>query len=145
VNFVRKERTWLRPLLTPWVRRVCLAGFAASFFFPITGLGVDLCPIHAVSGLPCPGCGVTRGIALVSHGEPLTALGAHPFILFLWPGLLILAIAGLFPQRVVDAAEARLDVLEPAFSSAWKILLAAFFGFGLLRFVAFLVLGEHFP
>ena len=145
MNFVRKERTWLRPLLTPWVRRVCLAGFAASFFFPITGLGVDLCPIHAVSGLPCPGCGVTRGIALVSHGEPLTALGAHPFILFLWPGLLILAIAGLFPQRVVDAAEARLDVLEPAFSSAWKILLAAFFGFGLLRFVAFLVLGEHFP
>jgi hypothetical protein len=142
---VRKERTWLRPLLTPWVRRVCLAGFAASFFFPITGLGVDLCPIHAVSGLPCPGCGVTRGIALVSHGEPLTALGAHPFILFLWPGLLILAIAGLFPQRVVDAAESRLDLLEPAFSSSWKILLAAFFGFGVLRFFAFLVMGEHFP
>lgn len=145
MNSVRKERAWLRPLLTPWVRRACLAGFAISFVMPITGLGVDLCPVHAVTGLPCPGCGVTRGIALVSHGEWLTALGAHPFTLFLWPGLLLLAVAGLFPQRVVDAAEARLDVLEPALSSSWKLLLLAFLGFGVLRFFAFLVLGEPFP
>lgn len=145
MNFVRKERTWLRPFLTPWVRRVSLAGFAASFFFPITGLGVDLCPIHAVTGLPCPGCGVTRGIALVSHGDWFAALGAHPFILFLWPGLVILAFSALFPQRVVDAAEARLDVLEPAFSKSWKLLLAAFLGFGVVRFFAFLAMGQQFP
>lgn len=142
---MRKERTWLRPLLTPWVRRVSLVGFIGSFFFPVTGLGVDLCPIHAVTGLPCPGCGVTRGIALVSQGELLTALGAHPFILFLWPGLLILAALALVPQRRVEAMEAKLDVLEPGLSATWRVVLFAFFGFGLIRFVVFLVLGERFP
>ncbi len=139
------KRPWLKPLLTPWTRRAATGVFIASFFLPVTGLGVDLCPVHAATGLPCPGCGVTRALAMASQGDWLTASGAHPAIFVLWPGLLVLAVAGLLPSRVVTSAEAKLDVLEPAFSRAWAVFIAAFFGFGFLRLLTFLVLGERFP
>lgn len=140
------ERRWLRAFVVkPVFRRAALVAFVGSFFMPTTGLGADLCPLHAATGLPCGGCGVTRGLALVSQGHFAEALGANPFVLFLWPGLLILAALALVPQRRVEAMEARLDVLEPGLSATWRVLLFAFFGFGLIRFLVFLVLGERFP
>ena len=135
----------MAPLLTPWVRYVALAGFAASFVFPVNGLGFDFCPIHHATGLPCPGCVVTRAIALISQGQPRLALGANPFVIFLWPGLLGLALLAPFPAGVVQKIEGKLDVFEPALSRAWRILLYAFLGFGILRFVTLLVLGMRFP
>ena len=82
-------RDWLQPLLTPWVRRAALVGLVASFVFPTAGLGVDLCPIHRVTGLPCPGCGVTRALASLSQGDLSLAVGLNPFVLVLWPGLVL--------------------------------------------------------
>jgi hypothetical protein len=139
------KRGWLRPLLTPWVRRAALVGFAASFFLPGTGFGVDLCPLHAATGLPCPGCGATRAVTLFSQGDFVTALGANPFVLVLWPGMVVLGLLAFAPSAWLIRMENRLDVFEPALSRAWRILLAAFFGFGMLRLLTFLVLGERFP
>jgi len=56
--------------------------------------GVDLlehlaffpaCPFHAASGLPCPGCGMTRAFLLLGQLRIGAALAAHP----LAPGLLL--------------------------------------------------------
>lgn len=142
---LRKKRTWLLPLLRPWVRRLALLGFAVSFVFPTTGLGIDLCPLHAVTGLPCPGCGLTRGVSLVSQGDPLLAVGAHAFAPLFWVVFFVLSMLAVVPQARVEALEAKLDVLEPAFTQVGRLLMFAFFGFGLIRFAVFLVLGERFP
>ncbi len=32
------------------------------------------CPLHAITGLFCPGCGATRALYLLVHGYPLSAL-----------------------------------------------------------------------
>ena len=47
-----------------------------------------LCPIHAVTGYWCPGCGLTRAMQLVATGHPVSALARNP----LWP--LVLGLAG---------------------------------------------------
>lgn len=35
------------------------------------------CMFHLLTGLPCPGCGLTTSVALMSHGQPLAALKAN--------------------------------------------------------------------
>ena len=141
------NRRWLRALLEPWPRRVALVGFIAVAFMPIEGLGhsFDFCPIHRATGLPCPGCGMTRAMAAVSQGHFDLALGANPFVVMVGPFLLLLALPALMPQRTVWALEQRLDAFEPWLSRAFQVCLFAFLGFGVARFVLFLVLRESFP
>lgn len=49
------------------------------------------CPFHAVSGLPCPGCGMTRAFLLLGQLRVGAALAAHP----LAPGLLLVMLWAL--------------------------------------------------
>ncbi len=73
------------------------------------------------------------------------ALGANPFVLLLWPFFAVVAVLALLPQARVDALERQLDLVEPWFSRAFRVVLASFFGFGLLRLVYFLVSRDWFP
>lgn len=36
------------------------------------------CPIKAMTGIPCPGCGITRSFTCISHGSLLESLYYHP-------------------------------------------------------------------
>ena len=38
------------------------------------------CPFHAVTGLWCPGCGLTRATHHLLNGHPLAALGSNLFL-----------------------------------------------------------------
>ncbi len=38
-----------------------------------------LCPFHEATGLPCPGCGLTRGMSALAHGDVKAAVVWHPF------------------------------------------------------------------
>ena len=48
-----------------------------------------LCPLRAVTGIPCPSCGLTRALAYLEHGHLAQALTFHPFS----PLILLLALA----------------------------------------------------
>lgn len=41
--------------------------------------GPILCPFRLMTGLPCPGCGLTRSWVYVAHGDWTDAVGANPF------------------------------------------------------------------
>lgn len=139
------EPRWISTLLRPTVRRLALVAFVGTFFFPTSGLGVDLCPLHALTGLPCGGCGITRGLALVSQGDLALAVGANPFVLLFWPLLLVLAASALLPARAMAMVERGCLARLPMLSRLGKVLLAAFLGFGIARLLLFLVLAERFP
>jgi hypothetical protein len=140
------EEGWThRALLTPGSRRLALGVMLVSAFFPVAGLGVDLCPFHHLTGLPCPGCGMSRAMAAFSQGDFVAALGLHPFVVFAWPTLLALAVLGVVPERLRTAVEGRLDRHGPALTRGYRLVLTAFVGFGILRLVVLFSLDSRFP
>ena len=54
----------------------------------------SLCPFHAITGLECPGCGMTRAMISLGQLKPGVAVGYNLFsvpllclmILYVWPG-----------------------------------------------------------
>ncbi|MBB4136022.1 DUF2752 domain-containing protein [Gordonia humi] len=43
------------------------------------GDGPVLCPFRRLTGLPCPGCGLTRSFVYTMHGDLPAAFAAHAF------------------------------------------------------------------
>ncbi len=141
-----KPEPWTyRALLAPSARYVATFVMAASFVFPVGGLGIDLCLLHAFTGLPCPGCGMTRAIAALSHGQLLTALQLHPFALLAWPTFLVLALATLGGRRGVARFEGWVSRHSRGVASLYQIAFFGFLAFGAGRLILFLSLGERFP
>jgi hypothetical protein len=73
------------------------AALATSLLLPASRLPrLPLCPFQSLTGLPCPGCGLTHAFCDISHGHLGAAWQANPFgFLFyalalaalLWPWL----------------------------------------------------------
>jgi len=68
------------------VRTWLLLGLAGAVGFYVLGHvrvltqnGYVFCGFYATTGIPCPGCGLTRAIAALARGEIRTALRLHPF------------------------------------------------------------------
>ena len=67
---------------------------SASHFFPV-------CPLYALTGIACPGCGLTRGYHALFHGDIATALHFNALIPlyslifgYLFISLMLLAVRG---------------------------------------------------
>jgi len=70
---------------------------AASLLVPAWRLpALPLCPFKMLTGLPCPGCGLTHAFCDISHGHLKLAWQANPFgflfyllalAFFAWPWL----------------------------------------------------------
>jgi hypothetical protein len=55
--------------------------------------GPVLCPFRLLTGLPCPGCGLTRAWVYLAHGQYADSLAANPFGWLLVGVTLALAVA----------------------------------------------------
>jgi len=142
----RPEGAWShRALLAPSARYLALGVMVASFFFPVEGLGFDICLLHRLTGWPCPGCGMTRAISAISQGDLVAALGLNPFSLLAWPVFLVLAVATLLPRRQFKAFAAWAEARSGLVGKVYRSCVLAFLGFGLGRLAVFMALGLRFP
>ena len=63
---------------------VLTAIFAASVLLPLPGRSgqighlPSICPFYNLTGLPCPGCGLTRAFVCLGHGQWRDSLHWHP-------------------------------------------------------------------
>lgn len=71
-------------------------GAAYGIFFSCTGIGIP-CPIRAVTGLKCGGCGVTHMCAALLHLDFEGAFAANPALFLLSPLLIF-----IFAKYIVD-------------------------------------------
>lgn len=80
----------LRPPTARWlaiggVAAVAACHGAASLFFAqnnpyVTQIGLP-CPILTLTGWQCPGCGSTRALYSLLHGDPVKAFAMNPLLL----------------------------------------------------------------
>jgi hypothetical protein len=75
---------------------------AAVLLPPAWRSPIPLCALNALTGLECPGCGMTRAFLLVGHGRFREASATHPAAL---PAFLIMA--GLAAAGIMRAARGR--------------------------------------
>ncbi len=97
--------------------------FVVGWFNPSTAGIFPVCPFYSLTGLACPGCGMTRGFHALLHGDILSALGYN----LLLPGILFF-FGYLFVSLFLTFARGRgLD-----FRIFSPLVIWSFFGFGLV-------------
>lgn len=79
---------------------LCLlaAGFVYYLIFRITGHGIP-CVFHLVTGLKCPGCGMTHAVAALIEGHFRQAMSYNLLSVTLVPELTIYLIWKYFQER----------------------------------------------
>jgi hypothetical protein len=87
----RNSRTGPDRLREPWKRRFwgglffCIGLLLFVVFFrPYAlegdmGIKIIICPFRNLTGLPCPGCGLTRAVYHLAHGDFRQAFACHIF------------------------------------------------------------------
>ncbi len=77
------------------------AAAAVWYFDPSTVNFLPSCPLYTLTGLACPGCGLTRGFHALFQGDVLTALDYNALIPvfvmftgFLFLSMVLLAVRG---------------------------------------------------
>jgi hypothetical protein len=89
-----------------WPRLLALALLAGTLLLPLLAFdwvtapgSLVLCPLRAVTGIPCPSCGLTRALAHLWRGHWADAIHFHPFVPLVF--LLILALAFMLAFELV--------------------------------------------
>ena len=124
---VRASRA-LRAL--PTLALALAAGLVAPLLWRIDpsapGSVLPPCPLHALTGLWCPGCGSTRALHALLHGDLAQALAMNPLLVLASPLLAAMALnaAGWHPR----GSEALWRALARPKPWLWLLL-----GYGVLR------------
>lgn len=122
------------------VAGISAAAGAVAYFNPTTAGFFPVCPLLAMTGIACPGCGLTRGFHALFHGDVLSALDYNAilpafafFFGYLFLSLFLTAARGrglsfkLFNQKVI-----------------WSFFVVAI-GFSVLRNLPFYPLNILYP
>ncbi|BBO22910.1 MAG: DUF2752 domain-containing protein [Armatimonadetes bacterium] len=95
-----------------------------------TQLGLPPCATAAVTGRPCPGCGLTTSFASTVRGNLAGAWRSNPFgvpLYLLFTASALASVYGFWKKL-------RMDCSSRSFNFALGALLVVYVGFGLVRF-----------
>ena len=85
----------------------------------------SVCAFRRVTGLPCPGCGLTRSWVLTAHGQLRPAVSRHPFGPATFAAALLVVLRG---PRAMPTSQ-----LPVASGRALSGLAAVWLGWAVLR------------
>lgn len=122
-----------KPKSSPTERLLAAAGifvfavgsFVVWFFEPTKAGFFPVCPLFAMTGFACPGCGLTRGFHALFHGDVSTALGFNA-MLPLWTFIFAYLFAALFFVAVLGRA-VRFKIFKPAYIWSFFVVSIVFF------------------
>ena len=99
-------------------------GIGYLLFILFTGWGIP-CVFHLVTGLQCPGCGISRMIVALTRGDILLAARSNLLILCLLPFGIVLAVYKIW--QYVRTGKTSMRKLEMAFYIVAFLLCVVFF------------------
>ncbi|MFN2516630.1 MAG: DUF2752 domain-containing protein [Pyrinomonadaceae bacterium] len=70
------------------------------------------CPILHATGIPCPGCGLSRAMMLLVRGELRASIRFHAFAPFFLLLITSLVIAALLPRSMIQPVINKVEALE---------------------------------
>jgi hypothetical protein len=106
-----------------WFAGIILAAAAAGgaavifFFNPATHSFYPVCQFHRLTGLNCPGCGGTRAVYALLHGEFFTALRDNALFI---GGLIFFALRGIWFAAAKNRARSNAEFFPVKFF--WMLL-----------------------
>ena len=112
--------------------------FVVGYFNPTTAGFFPVCPLYSLTGINCPGCGLTRGFHALFHGDVLTALHFNALL-----PVFALVIGFMFISMFLIAVRGRglsWRIFPPSAMYGFLVLAAAFFVLRNLPFYPFTLL-----
>ncbi len=112
--------------------------FIVGYFNPTTAGFFPVCPLYYLTGIHCPGCGLTRGFHALFHGDVLTALHFNallPVYAFVF-GFLVVSMFLV----AVRGRGLSWKIFPPSAMYGFLVLAAAFFVLRNLPFYPFTLL-----
>lgn len=94
------------------------------------------CPVRDILGIPCPGCGLSRAIIALLHGDWETALILHAFAPLFLLALLFMAGATFLPATPRSWVVRQIERVERV-SAVTAILLLSLVFYWLIRLLFF--------
>jgi len=123
LTFVRGQPAFPVPRAAILAGALLLVLGIASAALPGMEEGPIICPFRAVTGLPCPTCGLTRAVHWLMRGDVGRALAINPFdTLFLLVAVPL--FAGLWVANLVGGFAVRLSMSPRERRVAWALLAA---------------------
>jgi hypothetical protein len=135
--------TWFfTPALAPIMQQrsflIILAGFAfVQIGLTAAGWQGWQCPIYSVSGMPCPGCGLSRAMALLIQGHWQAAFDMHAFAPILLFAVMFFAVTAAMPRRLQQSVLQRVADVERR-TGIMIIVMVAMFAYWGLRLIGWL-------
>jgi hypothetical protein len=70
------------------------------------------CPFFRLTGIPCPGCGLSRAMMLLLKGDLAGSLRFHAFAPIFLFAIVALILSVLLPKSIIQPAIARAELIE---------------------------------
>lgn len=99
-----------------------------GYFNPSTAGIFPACPLLALTGIACPGCGLTRGFHALFHGDIVTALSFNALIPIYLIGIIYLT--GMLLSITLRGKALPYKIFAPSFFSFYLVVSITF---GVLR------------
>lgn len=116
------------------------AGVLGFLFDPTKVNFFPICPLFSLTGFACPGCGLTRGVHALFHGDVIGALDFN-LLLPVWAVI----IGYVFVSLVLLAVRGRGLPMWPSYPKFLWGFMIVLVGFGVLRNIPVWPLTILFP
>jgi hypothetical protein len=135
------KRRLFTPVLAPLMESRAMAiaiSVAAAIQCSLTAAHLDgwQCPVLSALGVPCPGCGLSRGVTAFARGDWQYSLTMHAFAPLFLIAFALIGAAALLPGRQKRSLIIKVEFLERR-TGVTAILLIAFMIYWLIRLSLF--------
>ena len=91
---------------------VLIGALCLHVIFTLLNLQVWECPFFRLTGMPCPGCGLTRACLLLLQGNVHASLKFHAFAPIFLVLLFMMSVSTLLPLSVTEPFIRKAEILE---------------------------------